>query len=268
MNDAARQPSLRARLRQGKTVYGVFGTEFFTPGLCQIAANAGAEFVLFDMEHGGVAIDTLKAQFAFARGTGVTPLVRVPGLAYHLIAPVLDAGAAGIMVPMLETREQAEKLAAWCRYRPEGVRGLGFGVGHDDYKRGDVVVKMAEENERTLVIALVETATGIANVDEILAVPGIDIGWLGHFDLTNSMGITGQFDHPDFDAAVRKLVAAADRNGKACGFLATSVDMARAWRKRGFRCLSYGSDSGLLQTALSEGITALRTDDAAGPPVR
>src|SRR5262249_13961729 len=105
-------------------------------------------------------------------------------------------------------------------------------------------------------------------VDEILAVPGIDIGWLGHFDLTNSMGITGQFDHPDFDAAVRKLVAAADRNGKACGFLATSVDMARAWKKRGFRCLSYGSDSGLLQAALSDGIAALRTDDAAGTPVR
>ena len=103
------------------------------------------------MEHGGVGIDTLKAQFAFARGTGIAPLVRVPGLAYHLIAPVLDAGAMGIMVPMLETSEQAEKLAAWCRYRPKGVRGLGFGVGHDDYTGGDVVAKMIDENERTLV---------------------------------------------------------------------------------------------------------------------
>ena len=144
MNAEIRGPSLRARLRQGRAAYGVFGTEFFTPGFCQIAANAGAEFILFDMEHGGVGIDTLKAQFAFARGTGIAALVRVPGLAYHLIAPVLDAGAAGIMVPMLETREQAEKLAAWCRYRPQGVRGLGFGVGHDDYKRGDVVAKMAD----------------------------------------------------------------------------------------------------------------------------
>ena len=95
-----------------------------------------------------------------------------------------------------------------------------------------------------------------------LGVEGIDVGWLGHYDLTNSMGITSQFEHPDFDAAVRRLVAAADRNGKAAGFLATSVDMARAWRKRGFRCLSYGSDSGLLQAALSEGIGALRNDDA------
>src|SRR4029078_183798 len=179
-----------------------FAAEFFSPGLCGIAANAGADFVLFDMEHGGVGIDTLQAQFAFARGTGIAPLVRVPGLAYHLVAPVLDAGAMGIMVPMLETREQAEKLVSWCRYRPTGGRGLGFGFGHDDYSGGDVVPKAAAENERTLVIALIETATGLPNPDEILTVKGIDVGWLGHYDLTDSMGITGQFDNPAFEAAV------------------------------------------------------------------
>src|SRR3984893_8351119 len=139
---AIRANPVRAKLNAGETVYGMFAVEFFTPGLCQIAANAGADFVLFDMEHGGVGIDMLKAQFAFARGTGVVPLVRVPGLHYHLIAPVLDAGAMGIMVPMLETREQAEKIAAWCRYRPDGVRGLAFNLAHDDYSGGDVVVKM------------------------------------------------------------------------------------------------------------------------------
>ena len=82
------------------------------------------------------------------------------------------------------------------------MRGLGFSVGHDDYTGGDVVAKMREANERTLVIALIETAEGIANADEILRVPGIDVGWLGHYDLTNTMGITAQFEHPDFLAAV------------------------------------------------------------------
>src|SRR5260370_1668349 len=101
---------VRDRLKGGGAAYGIMAAEFFTPGFCQIAANAGAEFILFDMEHGGVGIDTLKAQFAFARGTGIAALVRVPGLAYHLIAPVLDAAAAAIMVPLLETREHAEKL--------------------------------------------------------------------------------------------------------------------------------------------------------------
>jgi 2-keto-3-deoxy-L-rhamnonate aldolase RhmA len=186
----------------------------------------------------------------------------VPGLAYHLIAPVLDAGAMGIMVPMIETGEQAEKLASWCRYRPLGVRGLGFGVGHDDYSRSDVVAKIAEENERTLVIALIETATGIANADEILRVPGIDVGWLGHFDLTNTMGITAEFERPEFDAAVASLLATCKRNGKAAGFLATSVDMARQWRRKGFRCLSYGTDIGVFQTALADALGALKADPA------
>jgi 2-keto-3-deoxy-L-rhamnonate aldolase RhmA len=259
-----RSNPVRARLRDGETCYGIMAVEFFTPGFCQIAANAGAEFVIFDMEHGGVGIDVLKSQIAFARGTGVAPFVRVPGLFYHLIAPVLDAGAMGIMVPMVETREQAEQLAAWCRYRPEGRRGLGFGSGHDDYSSGDVVAKAKEENARTLTIALIETAIGMENAEQILSVPGIDVGWLGHYDLTNSMGITAQFDHPAFHDAVAKLLAAVKRNGKASGFPATSVEMAREWRAKGFNCLCYGTDVGVFQTALGGAIATLRSDASKG----
>ncbi len=257
---AIRANPVRTKLLSDGAAYGIMATEFFTPGFCQIAANAGAEFVIFDMEHGAVGIDTLKAQIAFARGTGVVPFVRVPGLAYHLIAPVLDAGAMGIMVPMIETAEQAANLAKWCRYRPDGVRGLGFGAGHDDYDRGDVVAKMQSENERTLVIALVETKTGIGNADEILAVPGIDVGWLGHYDLTSTMGITAAFDEPAFHAAVDTLLTACRRHGKAAGFLAGSAEMAREWRRKGFRCLCCGTDVGVFQSALGGFIGALRED--------
>jgi 2-keto-3-deoxy-L-rhamnonate aldolase RhmA len=260
MTPEMRPNPVRARLVGGGLSYGIMAFEFFTPGFCQIAANAGAEFVIFDMEHSGIGIDTIKAQIAFARGTGVAPFVRVPGLHYHLIAPILDAGAMGIMVPMVETREQAEKLAAWSRYRPEGVRGLGFGVGHDDYSRGDLVERMKQANARTLTIALIETAEGIRNVDAIVSVPGIDVGWLGHYDLTNSMGITAKFDAPAFRAAVDDLVAACRRHGKAPGFLAGSVPMAKEWREKGFRCLCYGTDVGLFQSAFAEGIAALRTN--------
>jgi len=253
---------IRAKLAASEVAYGIFAVEFFTPGLCQIAANAGADFVIFDMEHGGVGIDVLKAQCAFARGTGIAPWVRVPGLHYHLIAPVLDAGATGIMAPMIGTRAEAEQLASWCRYRPAGHRGLGFGVGHDDYRGGDVVEKAKQENERTVVIALVETAAGLANIEDILSVEGIDVGWLGHYDLTDSMGITAQFDRPEFHAAVSRFVAACERHGKAAGHLATSVEMARAWRAKGFRCLSYGTDALLLQTALGDALGRLRNDEA------
>ena len=257
--NAMRSNPVSQSLRRGGTAYGIMAAEFFTPGFTQIAANAGAEFVIFDGEHGAIGIDTLKAQIAFAKGTGIVPFVRVPGLAYHLIAPVLDAGAMGIMVPMIETRQQAEDLARWCRYRPEGVRGLGFGVAHDDFRGRDITNLMKAENERTLVIALIETATGIANADAILSVPGIDVGWLGHYDLTNTMGITAEFDSPEFHAAVSKLLDACRTHGKAPGFLATTVAMARAWRAKGFRCLCYGTDIGVFQTALSDALRDLRS---------
>jgi 2-keto-3-deoxy-L-rhamnonate aldolase RhmA len=151
-------------------------------------------------------------------------MVRVPGCHYHLIAPALDSGAMGIMAPMVETAAQAKQIASWCRYRPDEVRGVAFGMPHDDYRGGDVVQKLREANERTLVIALIETAAGIANAEAIMAVDGIDIGWLGHFDLTNSMGIPGQFDHPDFLTAVDRLVAACRVHGKPAGVLAGSVE--------------------------------------------
>src|SRR5271165_5148546 len=237
---------VRAALAGGGTAYGLMAFEFFTPGLMAVLAAAGAEFVVLDMEHSGIGIETIRQQIAASRGLDIVPIVRVPGCHYHLIAPVLDAGAMGIMVPMVETAEQAAQIAAWCRYRPAGVRGLAFGIGHDDFAEGDAIRKMAEANARTLVIPLIETATGIANADAIMAVEGI----------------TAQFDHPNFNAAVDTLVAACRRHGKPPGILAGSVAMAEAFRARGFRCLGYGTDVALLRDALRDGLARLR----AGPP--
>ena len=121
--------------------------------------------------------------------------------------------------------------------------------------------RCGEENDRTLVIALVETAEGIDNADEILSVPGVDVGWLGHYDLTNSMGITAEFDRKEFNAAVAKLFGACRKHGKAPGFLASSVAHAREWRARGVRCLCYGTDISVFQSALSEALQSLQADD-------
>ena len=249
---------VRAKLAAGGLAYGTMAFEFFTPGLPDILQAAGAEFVLYDTEHSGLGIEAVKAQMGAARGLDIVPLVRVPGCHYHLVAPVLDAGAMGIMVPMVETGEQARSIASWCRYPPDGVRGVAFGMPHDDYTGGHVAAKMREANQRTLVIALVETARGIANVEEIMAAPGIDVGWLGHFDLTTSMGIPGQFEHPDFLAAVDRLLAACRKNGKAAGVLAGTVEAAEAWRARGFRAIACNTDIGLLQEALRGALGRLR----------
>ena len=119
------------------------------------------------------------------------------------------------------------------------------------------------ENQRTLVIALIETATGIANADAILSVPGIDVGWLGHYDLTNTMGMTAEFDRPEFHAAVDTWLAACRRHGAASGILASTVAVAQEWRREVFRCLCYGVDIGVFQTALSMALQTLRSDAAS-----
>ena len=175
--------------------------------------------------------------------------MRVPGLARHLISPVLDAGALGIMVPMLETAEQARDLVAYCRYRPLGTRGLAFGMAHDDYRSGPVTEAIAAANDAILTIALIETAAGLVNAEAIMSVPGLDLGWLGHFDLTDSLGFTGRFEDPRYADAEAKLLAAAKAAGKPFGWLAPNGVQARAALGRGFRCLCINTDIGLLRDA-------------------
>jgi 2-dehydro-3-deoxyglucarate aldolase/4-hydroxy-2-oxoheptanedioate aldolase len=117
---------------------------------------------------------------------------------------------------------------------------------------------MAAANERTLVMALVETAAGVAAVDEIAGVDGIDVVWMGHFDLTSFMGIPGQFEHPDYLRAVDAIVQAAKSHGKVSGMLAADEEWARRYLAKGFRMIAYGVDHLLLQRALADGLASAR----------
>ena len=250
---------LKPRLAAGGCAFGTMAFEFFTPGYPAICREAGAEFILYDMEHSGVSFETIKAQFASSRGLDLVALVRVPSGDYPFIARALDIGAMGIMVPKVETAEQAKAIVDCTRYPPAGRRGAAFNVAaHDDYSGGPEATKIAQANARTMVIVLVETAKGIANVDAIAAVDGVDVVWLGHYDLTNSIGIPGQFDNPEFHMAVDSLVKACGKHGKTAGFLAGNETWARDFRARGFRMIAYGVDTLLMQGALAEGLKLLR----------
>jgi len=260
-----RDNPVKQALAAGGAAYGAMIFEFFSPGMPQICKNAGAEFVLFDMEHTGLGFETLKTQFALCRGLGIVPMVRVPRGEYPFIARALDVGALGVMVPMVGTADEAKYIVSCTRYPPVGRRGAAFGFAHDDYQPGDVVATMAALHDRTLVIPQIETAEGLANVDAIAAVPGVDALWLGHFDLSNFLGIPGQFKHPTFLAAVERIVAACGAHGKTAAFLATDDDWARDFAAKGFRLLAYGIDSLMLQGALAHGLEVLR---AARQPKR
>jgi len=250
--------AVKDKLARGDRAFGTMVFEFAAPGMAAIAAAAGAEFMLLDTEHSGFGIETVKSQVAYARGIGIVPIVRVPGPQYHFIAPVMDAGAMGIMVPMVESAEVARGIVAATRYPPEGARGAAFGIAHDDYRAGHVPDKVRAANARTLVIAMIETAGGIENVDAIAAVPGIDVLWLGHYDLTNSLGIPGDFAHPKFNAALDRLVAAARAAGKPLGYMASNPADGHAFLARGFRIIAYSGDIWLLRDALAQGLAALR----------
>jgi len=259
-----RDNPIKRRLQDGGTAAGAMVFELLAPGLPQICSNAGAEFVLYDMEHTGLGFETLKTQIALCRGLSLVPMTRVPRGEYHFIARALDLGALGVMVPMVGTRAEAEYVVGCTRYPPQGRRGAAFGFAHDDYEVGDVAAKIAALHERTLVIVQVETAEGLDNVEAIAAVPGVDALWIGQFDLSNFLGIPAQFEHPTYLAAVDRVLRACNAQGKAAGMLATDDDWARDYAARGFRLMAYGIDHLLLQAALRRGLDVLRGALAEG----
>jgi 2-dehydro-3-deoxyglucarate aldolase/4-hydroxy-2-oxoheptanedioate aldolase len=239
--------------------------EFASTGIGRIAANAGADFVIYDMEHSGWTVQTIRELVASTRAADIVPMVRVPATQYHLLSGPLDVGVMGIMVPMVETEDQARSIIQFAKYPPVGRRGAAFGFAHDDYQPGDVGEKMRSSNAEGMLIAQIETVAGVENCEAIAAVPGIDCLWVGHFDLTNSMGIPGQFTHPEYLAALARVVAACRRARIAAGFMSSSVDDTRWLIAQGFNMVAYSGDLFLFGQALREGLAAVRSNlPAAG----
>lgn len=250
---------VRTRLQNGEAVFGVMVMDGINPGLPQIFANAGADFIVYDQEAGCLDTSAIKTQAALCRGVGIVPLVNTPWHDYHLLVRPLDSGAMGLMVPVVQTREEAEAIVRVTHYPPHGVRGVAFGIAHDDYETTNVATALAEVDARTLIVPKVETATGVENVDTIASVPGIDVVFVGHMDLSVSLGIPGQYDHPRFQDAVAKVMAACRRHGKAGGCLVATPEQGREWMARGFRFVIYGTDVILIATAYRTGLAAMRT---------
>jgi len=249
--------TIRERVMAGSQVLGAMVFEFFSPGIPQILSHAGCEYILYDMEHSGIGLETLKAQAAHCRGLPVAPMVRVPRGEYHFLARALDIGMKGLMIPMVEDAAQARAIAEATRYPPMGRRGAAFGFAHDDYAGGDPAEKIARANSQTLVIAQIETERGLANVDEIAATDGIDVLWVGHFDLANFLGIPGEFQNPVFTDAVKAVVAAGRRHGKGLGFMPADARWAEEYKGYGFNMLAVGTDHGLLMQGVKSVLDAV-----------
>lgn len=252
----------KTKLRSGELALGTMALQFASAGIGAVATQAGADFVLFDMEHTGWSFETLAPAVASMRQTGAVPLVRIPVAERSYLSRALDIGALGVMVPMVGNGEQARDIVRWSKYPPEGVRGAAFAMAHDNYSAADFKETMASANDEVLVIAQVETREGLENVRQIAETEGIDVVWVGHFDLTNSLGIPGLFDSDAYRSALEAICTAARSAGKSAGFAPGSISEAQDLIAMGFRCLAYSRDSSLFASALESALTTLRTEPA------
>jgi len=253
-----RENTVKRRLADGGVALGTMVFGFPTAGVVRAAASAGADFVVLDQEHTGFGTDTIRELLVAARSTTLMPFVRVPALEYHLIARVLDVGAMGVMLPMVSSVEQAEEIVAAVCYPPAGRRGFGL-MDTADRDPAGAAETMRRAEEAVLAIAQIETAEGVESAAAIAAVDGIDSLWIGQSDLSNSLGIPGDFEHTAFHQAVATVREACERHGKALAIMATSIEDGRARLAQGFRLVAYSGDSRIYADALRAGLDALRT---------
>jgi 2-dehydro-3-deoxyglucarate aldolase/4-hydroxy-2-oxoheptanedioate aldolase len=232
--------------------------EFGTRGLARILDKTGIDFVLIDMEHSPFDHHQVADVIAWLQSTSIAPVVRVPQRLYHFIARLMDAGALGIMVANVETPEQAREIVKAVKFTPMGGRGIGLGTAHTDFVVPDPVSYFEEANGNTVVICQTESTTGLANADAIAATPGVDILWVGHMDLSSSLGIPGQFQHPRFLDAIRSVVEVTRRHGKAAGIQPGDERQAAQWIEIGYNVISWSTDISVYRDALTSAIRKLK----------
>lgn len=209
--------NLKETLMSGQKIAGTMLRISRNPAVCYLAKNAGLDFIMFDCEHGNYNMETLHDAFVTANALGLAGFVRVPQGTKEWISRVLDSGATGVMVPMIESVEQAKTLVKYSKYQPVGERGFSAGCAHTNYSGGKHAEVMEVQNKKVIAIAQIETKQAVERIDDIAAVDGVDALLIGPNDLSVSLGIPGDLMNPIELEAIAKVAAACKKNGKAFG---------------------------------------------------
>ncbi|MGH6902604.1 MAG: HpcH/HpaI aldolase family protein [Geminicoccaceae bacterium] len=255
-------PGLKDMASTRELKLGHFIVEFATPGIGQILKAAGCDFALLDCEHSGFGFETVKSVLRYMQAADLPTIVRVPSKEYHHIARAADMGAEGVMLPMVGAAKEARAILDCMKYHPLGHRGVALGIAHDRYMPGPTLDKLAAANRTTTLFAQIETRQGVENAEAIAAVDGVDCLWVGHFDLSASLGIPGQFDHKDFTDAIKTVIKACRKHGKSAGRLVPTVDEGVALQQQGFDFICYSGDVWALQGAVQHGLNEIRARTA------
>ena len=241
-------PVTRA-LRQGKVCLGAHSLAFPYPAVAQIFAQAGFDFLVFDMEHTSMPIDAVEPICTAAKLTGIVPIVGTTGAEDFLVSRPLDSGAMGVIAPHIETRRETELVVSACRYSPEGTRGLLPIGALTEFEQVDEAKWVEAANREVLVAVKVESKSGIENIEEIAAVPGLNAIIVGPQDLAASYGVPGQPNHPHVRQAIDRMLAACKSHGVAGGSHTGTAEGVRDLADRGATFLTCAVDTRLLLDA-------------------
>jgi 2-keto-3-deoxy-L-rhamnonate aldolase RhmA len=245
----------RKKIRSGQVCFGT-GITFTDPTVTE-ALTSSLDFVWIDMEHNGLSLETVQAHIMATKGSDTAPLVRVRWNDPVLIKPVLDIGAAGVIVPMVRTAEEAARAVAACLYPPQGIRGFGP-RRPSNYGRnfGSEFCKAA--NETIIVIAQIEHIDAVNNIDEILKVPGLTGIVMGPYDLSGTMGHMGEPNHPEVLQAIDTVIAKARKTSLFVGTGVADPQTGKEWVGKGVNWLTLSNDFMLLVKIVSESVAQAR----------
>jgi 2-keto-3-deoxy-L-rhamnonate aldolase RhmA len=252
-----RENKLKQKLARGETVIGPFMNCSY-PSFIEIVGLAGFDFAIIDMEHGPLSVQTAEDLCRAGQHAGLDPIVRVRKNDAPQIQRALDIGSAGVQVPQVETREQAEAVVRAAKYAPLGMRGMSLFTRAGDYTVHGTSGITDRLNAEQLVIVHIEGVRGLQNLDEIIAVPHVDVIFLGPYDLSQSFGIPGQVNDPRVVKGMEEAVVKIRAAGKAVGTFAGDVPTAQRWIKAGVQYLSYSVDVGIFARACNDAVARLR----------
>lgn len=246
----------RSIITQGKCVYGPFmKTE--DPMFVEIAGLSGFDYVILDMEHGPTSLQQQQNNIRAAVARDILPIIRVNGLNENSIGAALDIGACGIQVPQVTNAVQAKKVVEFSKFYPHGMRGVCRFVRAADYANKERSEYFAESKNLVIVIQL-EGKEAIGNLDEILAVEGIDIVFIGPYDLSQSLGVPGEIDNPVVINKVEEIAAKTKEKGKVVGTFVDTIANTIKWRNAGIQYLSYNTDAGIFTEACCNYLNSIK----------
>lgn len=255
------QIGLRRRIAQNETMYGVF-VDAPTISHVETLAIAGFDFVIIDQEHGHINAESLVHLVSACDHFGIASLIRIPTLASWLIGPALDCGSSGVQVPFVSSAEEAKAAVAAARFAPDGERGVHIFLRGGQYGALGAEGYFAACNENQAVVLQVEGAQGVENLEAIAAVPGYDSIFIGPYDLSQSLGVSGQTGHPRVVEVIERTVALCGQHGKVVGTFVNTPEDAAAWAKRGVKMVSVSCDTNIFYRACTDLRQAIA--DAAG----